>query len=45
MIISVMVLITYMQDCIKNVDTKAVITVNTKFAILLIVSRFITLKF
>ena len=29
------------HDCIKNVDTKAVMTVRIKFAILLIVSRFI----
>ena len=34
-----------MQLCIKKVDTKAVMTVKTKFAILLIVSRFIKLKF
>ena len=34
-----------MQDCIKKVETKAVMTVKTKFAILLIVSRFIKLKF
>ena len=33
------------HDCIRNVDTKAVITVKIKFAILLIVSRFIKLKF
>ena len=29
----------------RKVDTKAVMTVRTKFAILLIVSRFIKLKF
>ena len=34
-----------MQDCMRKVDTKAVMTVRTKFAILLIVSRFINLKF
>ena len=34
-----------MQDCIKKVETKAVMTVKTKFAILLIVSRFIKLNF
>ena len=34
-----------MQDCIRNVDTKAVITVRIKFAILLIVSRFIKIHF
>ena len=31
----------FMQDCMRKVDTKAVMTVKTKFAILLIVSRFI----
>ena len=30
-----------MQLCMRKVDTKAVMTVRTKFAILLIVSRFI----
>ena len=34
-----------MQDCMRKVDTKAVMTVRTKFAILLIVSRFIKLNF
>ena len=34
-----------MQLCIRKVDTKAVMTVKTKYAILLIVSRFIKLKF
>ena len=33
------------QLCMRKVDTKAVITVRIKFAILLIVSRFIKLKF
>ena len=35
----------FMQDCMRKVDTKAVMTVSTKFAILLIVSRFIKLEF
>ena len=34
-----------MQLCMRNVDTKAVITVRIKFAILLIVSRFIKVNF
>jgi len=34
-----------MQLCMRKVDTKAVMTVRTKFAILLIVSRFIKLIF
>ena len=34
-----------MQDCMRKVETKAVMTVRTKFAILLSVSRFIKLKF
>ena len=34
-----------MQDCIRKVEKKAVMTVRTKFAILLIVSLFIKLKF
>ena len=34
-----------MQDCMRKVDTKAVMTVRMKFATLLIVSRFIKLKF
>ena len=29
------------QDCMRKVETKAVMTVRMKFAILLIVSRFI----
>ena len=48
MIMSVMTLIClqfhgYIQLCIRKVDTKAVMTVKTKFAILLIVSRFINI--
>ena len=35
----------FMQDCMRKVDTKAVMTVRMKFATLLIVSRFIKLKF
>ena len=35
----------FMQLCMRKVDTKAVMTVSTKFAILLIVSRFIKYKF
>ena len=35
----------FMQLCMRKVDTKAVMTVSTKFAILLIVSRFINYKF
>ena len=34
-----------MQLCMRKVDTKAVMTVSTKFAILLIVSLFIKLNF
>ena len=35
----------FMQLCMRKVDTKAVMTVRIKFAILLIVSRFINYKF
>ena len=34
-----------MQDCMRKVDTKAVITVRMKFATLLIVSFFIIITF